>query len=84
MWDSSSSADQIIADEVLSQVSNIELREKVISQTLTNFPSQVEEYKTGKLKILGFLVGQVMKQTKGKANPAMVKALMEKNLRQSI
>ena len=84
MWDSSSSADQIIADEGLGQVSDNELLEKVISQTLTNFPSQVEEYKAGKLKILGFLVGHVMKQTKGKANPAMVKALMEKNLRQSI
>ena len=84
MWDSSSSADQIIADEGLGQVSDNELLEKVISQTLTNFPSQVEEYKAGKLKILGFLVGHVMKQTKGKANPAMVKALMEKNLQQSI
>ncbi|MGY8844193.1 MAG: Asp-tRNA(Asn)/Glu-tRNA(Gln) amidotransferase subunit GatB [Gammaproteobacteria bacterium] len=84
MWDSSSSADQIIADEGLGQVSDNELLEKVISQTLTNFPSQVEEYKAGKLKILSFLVGHVMKQTKGKANPAMVKDLMEKHLRQSI
>ena len=84
MWDSSSSADQIIAHEGLGQVSDNELLEKVISQTLTDFPSQVQEYKAGKLKILGFLVGHVMKQTKGKANPAMVKALMEKNLRQSI
>jgi len=84
MWNSGSSADQIIAHEGLGQVSDNELLEKVISQTLTDFPSQVQEYKAGKLKILGFLVGHVMKQTKGKANPAMVKALMEKNLRQSI
>ena len=83
MWNSSSSADQIIAYEGLDQVSDNELLEKVISQTLTEFPSQVQEYKTGKLKILGFLVGHVMKQTKGKANPTMVKALLEKNLQQS-
>ncbi len=84
MWNSRSSADQIIAHEGLSQVSDNEFLEKVITQTFTDFPSQVQEYKAGKLKILGFLVGHVMKKTKGKANPAMVKVLMEKHLRQSI
>ena len=77
-------ADQIIAQERLGQVSDNALLEKIISQTLIDFPSQVQDYKAGKVKILGFLVGHVMSETKGKANPAMVKDLLEKSLTQGV
>jgi aspartyl-tRNA(Asn)/glutamyl-tRNA(Gln) amidotransferase subunit B len=84
MWNTSDSADQIIAQERLGQVSDNALLEKIISQTLIDFPSQVQDYKAGKVKILGFLVGHVMSETKGKANPAMVKDLLEKSLTQGV
>jgi aspartyl-tRNA(Asn)/glutamyl-tRNA(Gln) amidotransferase subunit B len=80
MWENNGSADQIITQNGLSQVSDNVLLEELITLTLKDFPKQVQDYKAGKTKILGFLVGHVMGETKGKANPAMVKDLLEKAL----
>jgi aspartyl-tRNA(Asn)/glutamyl-tRNA(Gln) amidotransferase subunit B len=53
----------------------------IIEKTITSNPKQAEDYKNGKTKLLGFFVGQVMKQTKGQANPADVSRLVEERLR---
>ena len=63
----------------LKTVEDTGMLESVVDKVLADNPKTVEEYHSGKTKVLGFLVGQVMKQMKGKANPASVnKMLMEK------
>jgi aspartyl-tRNA(Asn)/glutamyl-tRNA(Gln) amidotransferase subunit B len=52
----------------------------LIRQVLASNPSQVEAYRSGKQKVFGFLVGQTMKATQGKANPKMVNALLREML----
>jgi aspartyl-tRNA(Asn)/glutamyl-tRNA(Gln) amidotransferase subunit B len=54
--------------------------EKAIDEVLAQNADQVEQYKAGKDKVFGFLVGQVMKATKGKANPAQLNDLLKKKL----
>ena len=65
----------------LSQISDTGALEKIVrgSYLQTNEKS-VEDYKAGKVQAIGYLVGQVMKESKGKANPPMVKELLEKAL----
>ncbi|MGN1084007.1 MAG: Asp-tRNA(Asn)/Glu-tRNA(Gln) amidotransferase GatCAB subunit B, partial [Lachnospiraceae bacterium] len=53
-----------------------------INEVMAEQPSIVEEYRAGKEKVFGFLVGQVMKKTKGKADPGLVNELLKKALRQ--
>ena len=63
----------------LKTVEDTGMLETVVDKVLAENPKTVEEYHSGKTKVLGFLVGQVMKQMKGKANPASVnKMLLEK------
>jgi aspartyl-tRNA(Asn)/glutamyl-tRNA(Gln) amidotransferase subunit B len=52
----------------------------VISKILSNSPKEVEAYKNGKTKLIGFFVGQVMKETKGKANPKIVNQVLKEKL----
>jgi aspartyl-tRNA(Asn)/glutamyl-tRNA(Gln) amidotransferase subunit B len=52
----------------------------VIDQVLADNPGQLEQYRSGKDKLFGFFVGQVMKATRGKANPAQVNELLRKTL----
>ena len=54
--------------------------EQAVSDVLAANPKTVEEYKSGKTKVLGFLVGQVMKLMKGKANPGKVNEMMTEKL----
>ena len=51
--------------------------QKIIDQLITDNPTQVAEYKAGKVKMISFFIGQVMRQTKGKANPALVNQLLD-------
>ncbi len=79
MWNSDSSADQIIAEEGLVQISDLGAIAAIIDEIIAKNPGQVEQYLSGKDKVFGFFVGQVMKETQGKANPAEVnKMLIEK------
>jgi aspartyl-tRNA(Asn)/glutamyl-tRNA(Gln) amidotransferase subunit B len=71
---------QIVAAENLTQISDHGELEKVIRQVIEEHPDSVENYRGGKTKALGFLVGQVMKETKGKANPQLVNELLLKAL----
>lgn len=80
MWTSDHSADDIIEQQGLKQISDTGELEAIIQQVLTDNPTQCEQYRSGKDKLFGFFVGQVMKVTQGKANPEQVNALLKKAL----
>ncbi len=64
----------------LIQVSDSGALEKIVDEVIAENPKPVEEYKAGEKKVLGFLVGQVMKRSKGQANPPMVNDILKKKL----
>ena len=74
--------DQIVKEKGLVQVTDASAIEKVVLKVLTTCPKEVENYKKGKTKLLGFFVGQVMKETKGKANPKIVNEILKEKLKQ--
>ncbi|MBI0421942.1 MULTISPECIES: Asp-tRNA(Asn)/Glu-tRNA(Gln) amidotransferase subunit GatB [Acinetobacter] len=79
MWESEGkSADEIIAEKGLKQETDTGAIEAIIKEVLAANEKMVEEYKSGKEKAFNGLVGQVMKASKGKANPAQVNELMKK------
>ncbi|MCS6953818.1 MAG: Asp-tRNA(Asn)/Glu-tRNA(Gln) amidotransferase subunit GatB [Bryobacteraceae bacterium] len=80
MWATGDSARTIMEREGLRQISDAALIEKIIEEVLAANPKQVESYRSGKSGVLGFLVGQVMKATRGQANPALVNELLRKKL----
>ncbi len=80
MWEKGLSAEQIIKQQNLKQISRTEDLEKLINKVLTNHPSQTEDYKQGKTKLFGFFVGQIMKESKGQANPQKVSQILKQKL----
>lgn len=70
----------IVKEKNLVQITDSSAIEGTVKTILDNNPKQVEEYLGGKEKVIGFLVGQVMRESKGKANPAMVNEVMKKLL----
>jgi len=80
MWDSEDDADAVIKARGLEQLSDSGALESAVSSVLADNPSQVDQYRSGKTKVLGFLVGQVMKATGGKANPQQLSALLKSKL----
>lgn len=80
MFESSASADSIVEKKGLKQISDPELIESVVDAVLARSPNQVADFKAGKDKMFGYFVGQVMKDTEGKANPGMVSDLIKKKL----
>jgi len=76
MWSSDDSADDIIEREGLKQISDSGELEKMIDQLMAQNVAQVEQFRAGKTKMLGFFVGQLMKQTQGKANPQELNKLL--------
>ena len=76
MWQGEGDADAIIQARGLKQITDTGAIEAAVEQVLSANPDQVEQLRAGKDKVLGFLVGQVMKATGGKANPAQVNALL--------
>jgi aspartyl-tRNA(Asn)/glutamyl-tRNA(Gln) amidotransferase subunit B len=73
---------QIIKDEGLVQISDTGALEETIDKVLQNNPKEVQSYLDGKEKVIGFLMGQVMRETHGKANPKVVNDLMRQKLLQ--
>ena len=71
----------IVKEKNLLQITDTSAIESAIDNVINNNPGQVEEFKSGKDKVIGFLVGQVMKETKGKANPQMVNDLLREKLK---
>jgi aspartyl-tRNA(Asn)/glutamyl-tRNA(Gln) amidotransferase subunit B len=80
MWLGEGSADQIIEKKGLVQITDSGAIEAMIDEVITANPSQLEQYRAGKDKLLGFFVGQVMKASKGKANPAQLNDILKKKL----
>lgn len=71
---------KIVEEKGLVQISDTGELERIIEEVLANNPKSVEDYRAGKTKAMGFLVGQTMKATKGKANPEMVNKLLKEKL----
>ncbi|HDU7928138.1 TPA: Asp-tRNA(Asn)/Glu-tRNA(Gln) amidotransferase subunit GatB [Legionella pneumophila] len=72
--------DAIIEREGYQQHNDNSALEEIVGQIIKQYPEQVTEYKAGKEKLLAFFIGQVMKQTKGKANPEQINLLLKKHL----
>jgi aspartyl-tRNA(Asn)/glutamyl-tRNA(Gln) amidotransferase subunit B len=80
MWAGEGSADAVIEQQGLQQISDASAIEGIIRDVLDNNPKQIEQYRGGQQKLFGFFVGQVMKATQGKANPKQVNELLRKLL----
>jgi aspartyl-tRNA(Asn)/glutamyl-tRNA(Gln) amidotransferase subunit B len=80
MWAGEGAADEIIEARGLKQITDDSAIEAVVDKVIEANPGQVAEYKGGKDKLIGFFVGQVMKETQGKANPGAVNAMLKKKL----
>jgi aspartyl-tRNA(Asn)/glutamyl-tRNA(Gln) amidotransferase subunit B len=80
MWAGEGSADQVIEKRGLRQLSDARAIEKLVDEVLAANARQVEDYRAGKEKAFNSLVGQVMKATKGKANPAQVNEILKRKL----
>ncbi len=72
--------DEIIQARGLRQITDVGAIEALVDEVIANNPGQVAEYRAGKQKLLGFFVGQVMKASKGKANPGQVNVLLKEKL----
>jgi aspartyl-tRNA(Asn)/glutamyl-tRNA(Gln) amidotransferase subunit B len=81
MWQSGKAPAVIVQEQGLVQVSDSGAIESIIDEILTREAGQVAEYRSGKDKLFGFFVGQVMKASKGKANPAVVNELLLSKLK---
>ncbi|MBY0470095.1 Asp-tRNA(Asn)/Glu-tRNA(Gln) amidotransferase subunit GatB [bacterium] len=79
-WKTGDPVSKIVDQEGLKQVSDVGALEPAINKVIAGFPQQVAEYRSGKEKLIGFFVGQVMKETGGKANPGMLQDLIKKKL----
>ena len=80
MWNGEGPADEIIEAKGLKQITDSSAIEAVVDQVIEANPGQVAEYKAGKEKLIGFFVGQVMKETKGQANPGQVNQILKEKL----
>lgn len=80
MFETGKSAEVIVKEKGLVQVTDIKLIEEVIERVIQANPKSVADYQAGKRQSKGFLVGQVMKETQGKANPKIVNEILERKL----
>ena len=80
MWSGEGTADEIIEARGLKQITDSSAIEAVVDKVIEANPGQVAEYKAGKEKLIGFFVGQVMKETRGQANPGQVNQILKQKL----
>ena len=73
--------EQIVKEKQLVQVTDVSTIDEVVLKVLAACPKEVKNYKNGKTKLLGFFVGRVMKETKGKANPKIVNEVLKDKLK---
>ncbi|MDP4178181.1 MAG: Asp-tRNA(Asn)/Glu-tRNA(Gln) amidotransferase subunit GatB [Bacillota bacterium] len=84
MFKTDRNADAIVAEKGLTQISSTDELEKIIEDIFEKNPQSISDYAAGKTQSAGFLMGQVMKATKSKANPKVAKELIEKKLKEKI
>ncbi|MFU0800822.1 MAG: Asp-tRNA(Asn)/Glu-tRNA(Gln) amidotransferase subunit GatB [Xylanivirga thermophila] len=80
MFDTGKDAETIVDEKGLKQISDEGALREIVKDVLSNNPKSIEDYKAGKKKAMGYLVGQTMKATKGKANPQMVNKILKEEL----
>ncbi|MCF6766961.1 Asp-tRNA(Asn)/Glu-tRNA(Gln) amidotransferase subunit GatB [Thiotrichales bacterium 19S11-10] len=80
MWESGEAADQIIESKGLKQITDNSALESMVDEIINNNPTQLEQYKSGKTKLFGYFVGQVMKASQGKANPQQINTILKEKL----
>ena len=80
MIENNSDPEVIVKEKNLVQISDSSEIEEIIQKIIDANPAQVDEYRAGKEKVFGFFVGQVMKESKGKANPKIVNEILRKKL----
>ena len=82
LWegDSDGDVDAVIQSKGLTQITDIDAIAQAVNDVIAGFPDQAEQVRAGEEKVIGFLVGQVMKATSGKANPQAVNELLKKQL----
>ena len=80
MWKGKGSVEEIIENQGLKQITDIDALESIIDEVVNNNTLQVQQFKDGNSKLLGFFVGQVMKATNGKANPKQVNKILNDKL----
>jgi len=80
MWQNAASADEIIETKGLKQITDTGAIEAIIDKIIADNPGQVEQYRSGKDKVFGFFVGQVMKAMQGKASPEEVNRMLKEKL----
>jgi len=81
MWQGEGDVDEVIEARGLKQITDSDAIESLIDEVIAANPDQVEQFRAGKEKVLGFFVGQVMKQSQGKANPGQVNAILRDKLK---
>ena len=80
MWNGEGTADEIIEAKGLKQITDTGAIEALVDEVLANNPSQVEAYKAGQEKMMGYFVGQIMKASGGQANPGQVNKMLKEKL----
>ncbi len=80
MWNGEGHADAIIETKGLRQMTDATAMEALVDEVIAANPKQVEQYRAGKEKLLGYFVGQVMKATRGKANPQQLNEILKRKL----
>jgi aspartyl-tRNA(Asn)/glutamyl-tRNA(Gln) amidotransferase subunit B len=80
MWAGQGTADEIIKSKGLRQITDSSAIDEIVDAVIAANPGQAEEYRAGKDKLLGFFVGQVMKETRGQANPGQVNEAIKRQL----
>jgi len=80
MWAGEGDADAVIDKKGLKQITDTGAIEAIVREVLENNPKQIEQYKAGQEKLMGYFVGQVMKATQGKANPGEVNKILKQLL----
>jgi aspartyl-tRNA(Asn)/glutamyl-tRNA(Gln) amidotransferase subunit B len=80
-WQNKAGVDEIIRSKNIEQISNVDLLLDEAKKILEKHPKEVQDYKNGKNKLMGFFVGQIMKETQGKANPKALNEILNKLLK---
>ena len=81
MYKSGTDPEEIIKDSGLTQISDEGQLADIINKVIDENPGPVGEYKSGKEKAIGFLIGRIMAQTQGKANPKLVNKILREKLK---
>ncbi|MGZ5028877.1 MAG: Asp-tRNA(Asn)/Glu-tRNA(Gln) amidotransferase subunit GatB, partial [Methylobacter sp.] len=81
LWQGTATADEVIEAKGLKQITDTGAIEAIIDKIIADNPGQVEQYRSGKDKVFGFFVGQVMKEMQGKANPGEVNKMLKDKLK---